>query len=70
MLEFRVGFVVAVNFMFIDAQRVRSTVHKRTNVSCTNTKLLGVYEEVVSSLDVLGFLLLQHSQRLEFLIKV
>ena len=33
--------------MFIVAQRVGGTVHKRTHVSFTNTKLLGVSEEVV-----------------------
>ena len=33
--------------MFIVAQRVGGTVHKRTNVSFTNTKLLGVSEKVV-----------------------
>ena len=38
---------LARHFMFIVAQRVGVTVHKRTNVSFTNTKLLGVSEEVV-----------------------
>ena len=33
--------------MFIAAQIVGGTVHKRTNVSFANTKLLGVSEEVV-----------------------
>ena len=33
--------------MFIAAQRVGGTVHKNTNVSLTNTKLLGISEELV-----------------------
>ena len=33
--------------MFIVAQRVGVTVHKRTNVSFTNAKFFGVTEEVV-----------------------
>ena len=33
--------------MFIVAQRVGVTVHKKTNVSFANAKLLGVSEEVV-----------------------